>query len=91
MLPNRCLGAHVQTGRRARTLLRSDGDRRRLRRCRVPIPLEAGAQHEVDDVAVLDTVFFEQLPVCESFATQEKTLGVRGRSTGLRRELRFNI
>ncbi len=89
MLPCRCLrSANVEA---RRYFFSGRGRRQRGRLNRLPIPLEARAQHEVYDVAILYGVFFEQLSVCESLATQEKTLRVcRGRP-GLPRELRFDI
>ena len=92
MFSGRGLGTDVEArGSSTRVIVGNGGRNKRFGWCCLPIPFKARAQHEVDDVAVLDAVFFQQLAVCESFATQEKTLRVRGRRSGLPRELRFDI
>ena len=40
------------------------------------VPLDAGFDHEVDNVSVFDVVFFEELVVRERFAFQQEPLCV---------------
>ena len=75
-------GARSRTERRRRRLgrRRLDGQERRGRRRGGGIPLDAGLDHEVDRVAVLHAVLFQQFGVRQRFALEQEPLRVgRGR------------
>ena len=55
------------------------------------VPVEAGLDHEVDGIAVLDRVLLEELGVRQGLALEQEALRVRGGRAWGSRELRLDL